>query len=172
MTDLLMIVAVITGPVFAVLITLAWENLRRKHEQKRTLLVTLLTTRGNYADPGYSWSIRTIPIYFGKSTKVMKAYENYLDSTRITLTEDTPDSVAHEMQRRESLLISAILVDLGHKTTNSQELEVYTATALTEKELLIYNALKSMPEIATAMQVSAEASHKMAEMGLKRSDTN
>lgn len=165
-TDLLaavgMILAAILGPVSAVLITLVWERARRTRDQKQTVLQALLATRGRYADPGYSWAIRTVPIYFSRNADVMKAHADYLDSVRL---EPTPKNLKRQDQeagRRQGLLISEILKDLGFKGLTSEQIESYTAQSLVDRENLLEDALKALPHIAVSAMRSANYSEAIA----------
>lgn len=157
-----MILAAVLGPVTAVLITLFWERARRTHDQKQTVLQTLLATRGRYADPGYSWAIRTVPIYFSQNADVMKAHSDYLDSVRLEPSPENRERQDQESGRRQGVLISEILKDLGFKGLTSEQIEAYTAQGLADREILLENALRALPHIAISAKRSADYSEAIA----------
>jgi len=157
-----MIVAALLGPISAVLITLFWERHRRTHEQKQTVLQTLLATRGRYSDPGYSWAIRTIPMHFAKNSKVMKSHADYLDMVRTAPSVENRETVHRESGRRESVLISEILQALGYKGLSAVQIESYTAQGLTYRERLLEDAMLALPEIARNAKRSADYAQAMA----------
>jgi hypothetical protein len=156
------ILAALLGPVCAVSITLWWETRRRKREQKETLLQMLLATRGRYADPGYSWAIRTLPMHFHGNSRVLSAHKSYMDSVRLEPTPENADAVQKESSRREGLLLNELLRALGYGQLTADEIDQYTAKGLAHRELLLEQALKALPDIARATSSSAVSSHAVA----------
>jgi Family of unknown function (DUF6680) len=161
MMGLGMILAAFGGPIAAVLITLAWERSRRKREQKETILQTLLATRGRHADPGYSWAIRTIPMHFSRNAAVMKAHSEYMDIVRLGPTPENEEKQNIEAARRQGLLISEILQALDYKGLTAEQIEVYTARGLADREYLLEQALQALPHIAFSAKRSADYAEEM-----------
>lgn len=146
----------IIGPVSAVIITLLWEKNRRSFEIKMTTLQNLLLTRGRYADPLYTASIRTIPIVFATIPEIKQKHENFLNSTRVEVTDGNRELVTNEMSRREGILISAIMKNVGLKGLSSEEIETYTSSGLNYRDQLFEHALMSLPLIARNSQRSLD----------------
>ncbi len=156
------ILAAFLGPLSAVALTFVWERIRRVREQKQTLLQTLLSTRGRYADPGYSWAIRTVPLQFSKNSKVLIAHDKFMDATRYRPTEENSERHQSEMIRLEGVLISEILQDVGFKGFTSEQLEQYTAQALADRDQLLETALRALPHLAVSAKRSADINEKIA----------
>lgn len=156
-----MIAAALIGPISAVLITLFWEKSRRAREQKQTVLQTLLATQGRAADPAFSWAIRTAPMHFATSKSVMEAHSCYLDAVRLEPTPKNQITQDQEIGRRLGILISEVLKDLGYKGLTSEQLEMYTAKGLAERERLIESALQALPYIAFNAKRSADYAEAM-----------
>lgn len=155
------IFAAICGPISAVVITLVWEQVRRSREQRHTILQTLLATRGRYADPSYSWAIRTLPLSFARNAKVMTAHGNFLNAAREQATDENRERVGIETARREGIMISEILKDLGYRGFTSEQIEAYTAGALADREEVIVQALRALPFLSFQAKRSADAAEAM-----------
>lgn len=158
------IFAALCGPIAAVVVTLVWEQVRRSREQRLTLLQTLLATRGRYADPSYSWAIRTLPLAFARNAKVMSSHEAFLNAAREQMTDENRELLSRETARREGIMISEILKDLGYRGFTSEQIEAYTAGALADREVIIEQALKSLPYLSFQAKRSADAAEAMVAM--------
>src|SRR5690349_15407424 len=142
--ELLTLIGIVVGPIAAVAITLIFEHFRRQREAKRSILQTLLVTRGRYADPAYTWAIRAIRLEFAKSSAVMSAYEQYLHAVRLKPAPEQMEQHSREAGRREGLLISEMLKDLGYHGLSSEQIEAYTAEGLAMREELMERALRAI----------------------------
>lgn len=154
--------AALMGPVAAVCITLAWERHRRVREQQQLLLQTLLATRGRYADPSYSWAIRTVPLHFSSASKVMAAHVSYMDTVRFEPSPENLEKHGEEAGRRLGILISEMLQSLGYKGLSAEQVEQYTARGLADRERLIERALEALPYIAFNAKRSADSAEAVA----------
>ena len=146
------------GPISAVIITLIWERVRHARELKFNAIQNILATRGRYSDPLYSTTIRIVPLIFAKSKKVMHAYTGYMDATRLEPNDKNRETVIAESNRRESILISEILADVGYKGLTAEQIESYTSQGLVNRETLVEHALLALPHIAFNVEKSAKAS--------------
>ncbi|WP_146190686.1 DUF6680 family protein [Marinicauda salina] len=155
-------VAAVIGPTVAVVISLIWEGQRRDRERRENVLQTLLATRGRHADPGFSWAIRTIPVYFNRNAQVMNAHKEFLNAARFKPSEEVKDQAEDETARRQGILISEILKDLGYKGLTSEQIEDYTSEGLYLQDIRMANALDALPHIAISAKRSADASEVMA----------
>lgn len=157
----LTILAILVGPIVAVFLTLWIEGRRTRSDAKRAILQTLLTTRGRYADPSYSWAIRAARLEFADAAQVIKALDDYLNQVRITPPADAVESHIQQSERREGILISEMLKNLGYVGLTSQQIESYTAQGLVERERLMTDALRALPIIAINGKRAADASEEM-----------
>ena len=153
----------IIGPITAVVITLVWEKVRRTRELKLNTLQNILVTRGRYSEPLYSATIRSVPIVFSKNKKVMNAYLNYMDATRNIPNDENREKVNNESARRESILITEMLTNVGYKGLTAEKVESYTSVGLVNRDILVENALVALPIIAINARKSAEASEKICD---------
>lgn len=156
--------AALMGPITAVVITLAWERHRRLVDQQLLLLQTLLATRGRYADPSFSWAIRTVPLHFVRSAKVQAAHREYMNAVRYQPAEADRERHEIEMGRRLGILISEMLQVLGYKGLTSEQIEGYTAHGLVMREQLIEQALYALPQIAKSLERSANSAQEMTKL--------
>lgn len=155
------IAATLTGPIAAVLITLRWEQIRRSREERQLILQTLLATRGRHADPSYSWAIRTTPLHFARNKEVLSAHASYMDAVRLEPTAENRERADAEIGRRQGILISEMLKDLGYRGLTAEQIEAYTAQGLADREELLMRALQALPHIAISAKRSADASEEL-----------
>ncbi|HRO02936.1 MAG TPA: hypothetical protein PLS69_04965 [Terricaulis sp.] len=155
------IVAAVVGPIAAVVITLVWERVRKSREERQLILQTLLATRGRHADPGYSWAIRTTPLHFARNKDVITAHAAYMDAVRLQPTAENRERADAEIGRRQGVLISEMLKDLGYRGLTAEQIEAYTAQGLADREELLMQALRALPHIAISAKRSADASEEL-----------
>ena len=155
------IIAAFCGPIAAVVITLVAESRRRYRQQQETVLQTLLATRGRHADANYSWAIRMVPIFFSKSKSIVLAHAEYMNAVRHEPPPEQRATADIECARRQGILISEILQELGYRGLSSEQLEAYTAQGLVDREELIIQALKSIPYLAFSAKRSADAAETL-----------
>lgn len=153
--------AALLGPLAAVGLTLFIERRRASRDGKRNVLQTLLATRGRYADPSYSWAIRAIRLEFATNSKVIAALDAYLNQVRIKAPSNGGEAHWRESERREGVLISEMLKDLGYAGMTSEQIESYTAQGLADREVLLEAALRALPHLAHSAMRSADASEKI-----------
>ena len=83
LTNVLMIVAIISGPVFAVQVQKWLERFKEKKRVKEEIFKTLMTTRSAPLSPAHVQALNMIDIaFYGKNKKdegVVSAWKTYLD---------------------------------------------------------------------------------------------
>ena len=154
-------VSALLGPLAAVLVTLYWERTRRSREERQTILQTLLATRGHPADPSYSWAIRTTPLHFSSSKGVLAAHASYMDAVRFKPATDQQERHVEEMGRRQGILISEMLKDLGYRGLTSEQVEAYTAQGWVDREEVTLRAMEALPQIAVSAKRSADSADEL-----------
>src|SRR3546814_20385923 len=81
-SEILTLIAVIVGPIVAVVITLWVDGRRRDREQKIIVLRLLLATRHIPADTSFLTAINLIPVEFNARRDVMQDYNEFIEETR------------------------------------------------------------------------------------------
>lgn len=87
-TQTMNIIAVISGPILAVLISLWLQNRKHKKDTQQHLFLTLMAYRKSYPPPN-AWveSLNLIDVVFAKHQKVVKLWHEYHD----LLSQKPPD---------------------------------------------------------------------------------
>ncbi len=78
----LTIVAIVAGPLAAVLITLLVERRRKARETQLHVLRMLISTRHLPSDPTYATAINLVPVEFNRHSAVMGAWNTYIEAVR------------------------------------------------------------------------------------------
>ena len=114
--EVLAIVAIVVGPVSAVLITrhLDWRNeLRRR---KYDILVSLMRTRASRLSAEHVGALNMIQLEFHNRKRITEAYSQYINHLSLPLPP-VPEQEAFFEQRQDRFLqlISAIAADLRYR---------------------------------------------------------
>ena len=88
MSECISIIAVLMSPLIAVCVTMWLEKRRQKRNDKMELFQVLMTQRG--INESYAWvnALNSIHIIFSDDKNVVKALEEFLDTTMVKNTED------------------------------------------------------------------------------------
>ena len=157
LTEFLTIVAIIFGPVAAVLISLWNERRRKRHEQKLSILRMLMNTRAMPSDPAWSVAVNLVPIEFNDDRKVMKAWREYMEAVRYKASPENEQTANAQSVAKQIKLIHQVLksMDLEISETDLQT-EAYLATAYVERDNLYLNSLAATADIARTLQEQTE----------------
>jgi len=101
--------------------------------------------------------MRQIPITFASNEKVLKAYKDWISSTSAATDRDLNDTEIKIMSKNQRLLLNEILRDLDFSTLTADDLSDYISRGLAERDMLLTNALRSLPSIAFSADQSARA---------------
>ena len=163
LSEFVMLIGIVVGPIVAVCISLVFERFRRQRDERTQVLRALLATRTTPADPNYNGAINLVPVYFNAHKKVMTAWHDYIDTVRY---KPTPGDEAAHNQRvnaRQTALIFSIMQSLKLTLSETEiQSEAYISTGFVTRDTLYVHSLEAMPQIAAAVQKSAEAAEKMA----------
>jgi hypothetical protein len=78
--DIINIIAIITGPLFAVLITLWWQERKEKRDKKINLFTMLLAYRKTYpVSPEWARGLNLIDVVFQNHPRVLELWHQYYD---------------------------------------------------------------------------------------------
>ena len=126
------IFAIVSGPIIAVIITLAYQNHKEKRDAKTRLFMTLMAHRKSFP-PTIAWveSLNLIDVVFAEHRKVVRLWHEYYDY----LHEKTEDYTKREHKYLE--LLSAMGVALGYKNLQQTDIDkFYTPTAHGDQAVL------------------------------------
>ncbi|MBI5076339.1 MAG: hypothetical protein HZB62_14395 [Nitrospirae bacterium] len=117
------IIAVIVGPVIAVIITLAYQRQKEKQEIKHKVFLTLMGHRKSIPISfALVEALNTLDVIFHANDKVIRLWHEYYEF----LCQTIPDSRALENQKHKYLeLLSAIAEDLGYKNLQQTDIDKF-----------------------------------------------
>ena len=119
------VIAIILGPIIAVIITLVYQKYKEKRDAKYRLFLTLMAHRKSFP-PTIAWveSLNLIDVVFADHPKVVELWHQYYD----LLHQESKDYTKREHKYLE--LLSAMAKTLGYKNLQQTDIDkFYTPTA-------------------------------------------
>jgi len=149
--ELLTLIGIFLGPIFAVLISLWLEERRRSRDQKIIVLRMLLSTRHIPADPGFSVAINLVPVEFNRSKAVMTAYKEFIEAVqKPSHGTDTPQ--LQTSGAKTTKLIYEISRELGFDIRESDiQYAGYAASGWIERDQITIDSQRAMRNIAEVL---------------------
>lgn len=122
-TQTMNIIAVIVGPIIAVIITLAYQRYKEKQDIKHRVFLTLMGHRKSIPISfALVEALNTLDVIFHANNKVIRLWHEYYES----LCQTAPDSRTLENQKHKYLeLLSAIAEDLGYKNLKQTDIDKF-----------------------------------------------
>lgn len=162
--DWLTLIALLAGPVTAVVISLAIEARRRDREGRLRIVRMLLATRHMPAHPDFNVAINLVPAEFNDQPEVMEAWRRYLNEVN-KRAAPTPDEAAEHQRRMEvtkARLIYESMKAAGLKATEGDiQMEAYVSQGFVDRDALYLKSLQAMPEIAETLKRQAELTKQL-----------
>ena len=117
---LINIIAIVLGPIIAVLITLIYQSDKEKRGAKTRLFITLMAHRKSYP-PTMAWveSLNLIDVVFAKHPKVLGLWHEYYDC----LHESTTDYIKRDHKYLE--LLFEMANTLGYKNLQQTDIDKF-----------------------------------------------
>lgn len=114
------VLAIVLGPIIAVLITLVYQSDKEKRDSKTRLFLTLMANRKAFP-PTISWveSLNLIDVVFSKNRKVVSLWHEYYDC----LHESTTDYTKREHKYIE--LLSEMAKVIGYKNLQQTDIDKF-----------------------------------------------
>jgi hypothetical protein len=165
MNDWQTLLAIILGPLSAVVVTLIFEQTRRTKDRRLVILRMLLATRHMPADAQYNVAINLIPAEFNSQAEVMEAWRKYH-----TLVRERPAAEGQsDHQRRISVaqaaLIYRMMLSTGLKLSEGDiQTEAYVSQGFVERDAIYQASLKALPELADAMKAQVKHTERLLAM--------
>jgi hypothetical protein len=163
--DWLTLIALVLGPVSAVVITLWIESARREREGRLRIVRMLLATRHMPAHQDYNSAINLIPAEFNDQEEVMTAWRRYLD----LVNQRVPQGVEADHKRRidaaQSALIVAAMKCIGLALSEGDIQTLgYASQGFVDRDNIVMGAAKALPELAEAMKAQVKHTERLLEM--------
>lgn len=149
----LTLLAIVVGPIAAVAITLVIEGRRRARETQIQVLRMLISTRHLPSDPAYSTAINLVPVEFQGNSKVMAAWNSYIEAVRYTPAEQDRETHQGVQVARQTTLIFRIMQALGFQLSESDiQISAYASSGQIWRDHLYLDYLRATREIAEALK--------------------
>ncbi|MBX7481220.1 DUF6680 family protein [Qipengyuania qiaonensis] len=151
----LTLLAIVLGPIIAVVITLIIQRTREKRERRLVIVRMLMATRHLPGDPNYSTAINLIPIEFYDEAGVIAALKEYKRATGQDrpILPDGNARVNQEVATAQIKLISAILQSLGMRVSEADlAVQAYAAGGMIERDNLYLRSLDAQIRTADALE--------------------
>jgi hypothetical protein len=142
--ELVTLLAILLGPISAVLITRAMDVRAEKQRLKISVLKDLMTTRNSKLDNSHVSAINMIQIAFNKDPEIIRHYKAYLELLNMPWPSDTKDA-QNLLDRRDRKFLD-LLAEIGRSLNfnfDKQDLKTtgYFPQAHSEfQDLLMNNA--------------------------------
>jgi len=122
--DIINIIAVITGPIFAVVITLMWQQRKEKRDSKERLFLTLMAHRRTFPPP-IEWvnSLNVTDVVFAEHPQVVQLWHQYYSS----LTNPPANENYQQREHTYLLMLSAIARALGYGRLEQTDIDKFYA---------------------------------------------
>ena len=157
LNDWLTLVAIVLGPIVAVIITLVFQRHREDRERRLIVVRMLMATRHLPADPNYSTAINLIPVEFHGDKAVMAAFNEYKRATGQDrpVLPDSNSRVHREVATAQTKLISSVLQTLGMSVSEADlAVQAYAADGMLQRDLLYLRSLEAQVRTADALERS------------------
>ena len=122
--DIINIIAVITGPIFAVVITLLWQQRKEKRDSKERLFLTLMAHRRTFPPP-IEWvnALNVIDVVFAEHPQVVQLWHEYYAGLA------NPPANENYQQREHTylLMLSAMARSLGYRRLEQTDIDKFYA---------------------------------------------
>lgn len=150
--ELITLLAIVVGPVIAVIITLWIEGRRRDREQKLIVLRLLISTRHLPSDPGYGVAINLIPVEFSGSPRVMHAYKEFIEASSVKTTPETAESAAKTTATKNVRLIYEVARSLGFDIRETDiEYGAYASQGWVTRDTLLQDSQRATRDLVNIL---------------------
>jgi len=130
-------IAIILGPIIAVIVTLIYQNYKAKRNDREHLFKVLMVNRKAYP-PDREWikALNVIPIYFANNKKILSMWYQYYN-----LLNETGDNIDKMRGHAYLELLSGIALSLGYKNLQQTDIDKYYFPKIIESESQKINEL-------------------------------
>ena len=120
--DIINIIAVIVGPIFAVGITLWWQQRKEKRDAKERLFLTLMAHRRAFP-PTIEWvnALNVIDVVFAEHHQVVQLWHEYYSS----LVNPPANENYQQREHTYLLMLSAMARSLGYRRLEQTDIDKF-----------------------------------------------
>ena len=146
------LIAILVGPILAVLISVWLTNRKQSRDQKIIVLRMLLSTRHLPSDPGFSVAINLVPVEFNEAKPVMASYKDFIQAVQNPANSHPDVPALQSNPTKVTKLIYEIARHLGFdiRETDIQHAG-YAATGWIERDNLLLDSQRAMTRTANAL---------------------
>ncbi|WP_066546542.1 MULTISPECIES: DUF6680 family protein [unclassified Sphingomonas] len=152
--EIINLVAILLGPIFAVGITLWIEDRRKTRDAKITVLRMLLATRQLPSDPGFQVAIQLVPVEFNKDRAVLIAHAEFLVAANVPLDGKNDEQIGRNTRTK---LVRMIFEMARASGLNLRETDIDTSTfgsrGFYERDAILVDSQRAMREIAEVLKI-------------------
>ena len=122
--DIINIIAVIVGPIFAVGITLWWQQRKERRDSKERLFLTLMAHRRTFPPP-IEWvnALNVIDVVFAEHPQVVQLWHEYYSS----LVNPPANENYQQREHTYLLMLSAMARALGYRRLEQTDIDKFYA---------------------------------------------
>jgi hypothetical protein len=138
--DTINLLAIVTGPLFAVLVTLWWQERKQKHDAKERLFLSLMAHRRAFP-PAPEWvsSLNIIDVIFADVPQVVQLWHEYYSGLA------NPPTNQNYQQREHTylLMLSAMARHLGYRNIEQTDIDKFYTPQAHEDQVMMNAAIQS-----------------------------
>ena len=150
--EILTLIALLLGPVSAVLITLWIDGRRRDNDRRVDVLRRLIVSRHLPADPTFFTAINLVPVEFHNSPKVMLAFNEFIAAAQVRLDGVNDKAIVDNTSNKTTRLIFEISNALGFKLRETDiQTTAYASGAWERNVLLAQDSQQAMRDVASVL---------------------
>ena len=127
LTDIITVLAIVVGPIIAVVVTRYLDDIRFNRERKMAIFRNLMRTRKARLSPDHVGSLNLVEIEFHDVPTVVGAWKVHMDHLNLKLPDDVSGPVIDEWSRVQdrnlTKLLSALAAELGFK--KMEQLDIF-----------------------------------------------
>lgn len=148
MADWITVAAIVIAPIPAIVISIAFDVLRKRREQKLFVLRILMSARLTPSDPSYSAAMNLVPVEFSGHRPVLVAFREFLVEANKSGLPNAPENP--HLPVKLAALIHAMMQASGIKGIRESDVltQGYQSLGAARRDELYIDSLKALREIA------------------------
>ena len=152
------LLAILIGPMAAVLITEFNSKSRRLKEQQHQTFRTLMSTRHLPSDANYSTAINMIPVDFSGNKQIYRAWQEYIATITFSPKDEEKEKHHQVVVTKQTVLIDVIAKFLGYEISQTDiQNSAYAAGGFIARDNMTLDAMNAWVRIANALEYQNQA---------------